>query len=172
MATNLVLDVMAPAVAGWLLTYAIHSTLLLGLAAVLSIRWREQHAWLDWLWKVALVGAVVTTTAQSGLRLQPLGGRWSPWRAAEAGPVEVNVPSRLPAADMTAAVHRSDVAQPDATAPCCSDVPQLSARGRSVAVWSKDTVQRIAGIVRSYWPAVLVALWLLIAALGVLRFAR
>src|ERR671923_1401596 len=77
--TTSVFATIVQAVAGWLLTYAIHSTLLLGLAWLLAERLREQHAWLDWIWKVALVGAVITTTAQSALRVQPLAGRWSPW---------------------------------------------------------------------------------------------
>src|ERR671924_2325483 len=80
--TTSVFAAVVQAVAGWLLTYAIHSTILLGLAWLLAERLREQQAWLDWIWKVALVGAVVTTTAQSALRVQPLGGRWSPWPTA------------------------------------------------------------------------------------------
>src|SRR5687768_1928806 len=164
MATNLVLDVMAPAVAGWLLTYAIHSTILLGLAAVLAGRWREQHAWLDWLWKVALVGAVVTTTAQSALQVQPLGGRWSPWRAAEAAPADVRDLNRLPADDGLH-LNTSDVAQAETAVACCGTgaSQQQSTSARGVATAWNDTVRAIAGFVRSYWPGVLGALWLLIA---------
>lgn len=66
-------DSLAPGIAAWLLTYAIHSTVLLGLAwLVLRVR-RAEPAVADLLWKVALVGGVVTATAQAALDLRPAG---------------------------------------------------------------------------------------------------
>jgi HEAT repeat protein/beta-lactamase regulating signal transducer with metallopeptidase domain len=141
---------------------------------VLAVKWREQHAWLDWLWKVALVGAVVTTTAQSGSRVQPLGGRWSAWLVAEAAPADVRDLYRLPTADGTAHLHPSDVAQAETAVPCCGSggSQQQATSARGVATASNDMIRGIGGFVRSYWPGVLGALWLLIAVVGVLRFAR
>lgn len=66
-------DSLAHGIAAWLLTYAIHSTVLLGLAwLVLRVR-RAEPAVADLLWKVALVGGVVTATAQAALDLRPAG---------------------------------------------------------------------------------------------------
>jgi HEAT repeat protein/Zn-dependent protease with chaperone function len=71
------LDAAAAVVLSWLLTYAIHSTILLTLAAVAARRLAEQHGWLDLIWKTALIVPLVT----SGLHLDPialpLGKRWT-----------------------------------------------------------------------------------------------
>jgi HEAT repeat protein/beta-lactamase regulating signal transducer with metallopeptidase domain len=54
----------------WLLTYAIHSTLLLGLAWVVTRRFRLEPAASDLVWKVALLAGLVTGTIQSRLELR------------------------------------------------------------------------------------------------------
>ena len=61
--------------AAWLLTYALHSTLLLGAAAVLTWRWVRGESWRETLWKAALVGGVVTATAQVLTDYSSLAGR-------------------------------------------------------------------------------------------------
>ncbi len=61
----------------WLLTYLIHSTLLLSLAWLVTSRVRggaRAPALRDMIWKAALVGGLATATLQTGLELQPLGG--------------------------------------------------------------------------------------------------
>ncbi len=63
----------AESAAAWLLTYALHSTVLLGLAwLVVRIR-RAEPATAEILWKVALIGGVVTASLQSALDLRPAG---------------------------------------------------------------------------------------------------
>ena len=57
---------------GWLLTYAVHSTVLLGGAWWLARRLRTAIA-RDLLWKTALFGALVTATVQGGLGIRPAG---------------------------------------------------------------------------------------------------
>lgn len=79
----------------WLLTYTLHSTLLLG-GIWLVTRWdRVSDALRDTLWKVALVGGLVTATVQAAtgwqpataLRLEDAALRASaPWSAAAAEP--------------------------------------------------------------------------------------
>ncbi|HEU4556722.1 MAG TPA: M56 family metallopeptidase [Longimicrobium sp.] len=65
------------AAAAWLLAYAVHSTLLLGAAALLT-RWAVRDpAWRETLWKAALVGAVVTVSVQTLVDFRPAVGRWS-----------------------------------------------------------------------------------------------
>ena len=54
----------------WLLTYAIHSTLLLGVAWVVTRRGRLDPAASDLVWKVALLASLVTGTIQSRLQLR------------------------------------------------------------------------------------------------------
>ncbi|HEX2080942.1 MAG TPA: HEAT repeat domain-containing protein [Longimicrobium sp.] len=59
--------------AAWLLTYAMHSTLLLAAAALLARRVRGE-AWRETLWKAALVGGLVTATAQTQSGYDPAFG--------------------------------------------------------------------------------------------------
>ncbi|MEX2281904.1 MAG: M56 family metallopeptidase, partial [Gemmatimonadota bacterium] len=67
------------ALAAWLLTYAVHSTLLLGIAYVLLRRTRPA-ATRDFFWKLTAFGAVLTASMQSVIarsdRVEPLAGRW------------------------------------------------------------------------------------------------
>jgi beta-lactamase regulating signal transducer with metallopeptidase domain len=74
-------DIALP-LAAWLLTYALHSTLLLCAAALISRRLRGE-AWRETLWKAALVGGLLTATAQSVSGYQPPVGRWALAPAAE-----------------------------------------------------------------------------------------
>jgi HEAT repeat protein/beta-lactamase regulating signal transducer with metallopeptidase domain len=57
----------------WLLTYAIHSTALLGLVWLLTRVRRLPPVATDVLWKVALFGGVVTASVQQRLDVQPSG---------------------------------------------------------------------------------------------------
>ncbi|MBP6774589.1 MAG: HEAT repeat domain-containing protein [Gemmatimonadaceae bacterium] len=57
----------------WLLTYAIHSTAMLAIAWMLS-RWaRLSTHTLDFVWKLALVGGLLTSSAQLLLGVRPTG---------------------------------------------------------------------------------------------------
>jgi HEAT repeat protein/beta-lactamase regulating signal transducer with metallopeptidase domain len=63
--------------AAWLLTYALHSTVLLAAAALLTGRWVRGEAWRETLWKAALVGGVLTATVQSTGWMAGDLGRWN-----------------------------------------------------------------------------------------------
>ncbi len=66
----------ASIVAAWVLTYALHSTLLLGAAWLgLQIARNTTHALRDRVWKIALFGGFATAMLQVGLGFEPLGGR-------------------------------------------------------------------------------------------------
>jgi HEAT repeat protein/beta-lactamase regulating signal transducer with metallopeptidase domain len=54
----------------WLLTYAIHSTVLLGIAWIATRRLHLEPGASDILWKVALLASLVTGTIQSRLELR------------------------------------------------------------------------------------------------------
>ncbi|MCA9689871.1 MAG: hypothetical protein KC636_09690 [Myxococcales bacterium] len=63
------------ALAAWLFTYGIHSTLLLAAAALLAGRLSLPSR--EALWKTALVGGLLTATLQVGLLRQPLLASWT-----------------------------------------------------------------------------------------------
>ena len=67
------MDTIMKTALAWLLTYAIHSTLLLGLAWAVTRRDTLSAYRRDFIWKLALVGAVVTASAQLGLGVRPMG---------------------------------------------------------------------------------------------------
>ncbi|MFT5285770.1 MAG: hypothetical protein ACI8TQ_001938 [Planctomycetota bacterium] len=60
----------------WLMTYALHSTVLLGGAWLLfKIASGTPERIRDGLWKLAMIGGVVTATTQVGMGVKPFGGR-------------------------------------------------------------------------------------------------
>jgi hypothetical protein len=59
---------------GWLVTYLIHSTILLGLAWGLDRLLRGRPHWQEPVWKMALIGGLLTATVQTGAGLRPWGG--------------------------------------------------------------------------------------------------
>ena len=62
----------------WLSTYLLHSTVLLGIAALVSRLSRGRHrAAREAVWKAALIGGLITTTLQLALGVVPLAGSWS-----------------------------------------------------------------------------------------------
>lgn len=67
----------ANALAGWLLTYALHSTILIGailLVTSTSVGRRLAAAHGTWLWRFALVGAIASASLQSVRAAAPLAG--------------------------------------------------------------------------------------------------
>src|SRR5438132_10676971 len=63
------MSALASSLLAWLLTYLIHSTVLLGVAWAVTRRGRLEPAASDLLWKVALLAGLVTGTIQSRLAL-------------------------------------------------------------------------------------------------------
>jgi beta-lactamase regulating signal transducer with metallopeptidase domain len=63
-----------PEISGWLLTYTVHSTVLL-LGAWLIADRVHSHRVREALWKTALFGGFVTATGQTLLQVRPLAGR-------------------------------------------------------------------------------------------------
>ena len=95
---------LASSLFAWLLTYLIHSTVLLGGAWLVTRRRRLEPAVTDLLWKVALLASLVTGTMQTRLRLStpaavtlPVAGVPRP-----ATPSLPAVPLRDPTADSSA----------------------------------------------------------------------
>src|SRR6185437_12150944 len=87
----------------WLLTYLIHSSVLLGLVWLLTRRGRLEPAASDLLWKVALLAGLVTGTIQSRLQLStpaavmlPPAAPTDPGREPEVGAATPTDPGRKP----------------------------------------------------------------------------
>lgn len=70
-------DALSTRAVAWAATYAVHSTLLLGIVAVATHRLVRSDAWREVLWRGALLGSVATATLATALPLEPLAGRWS-----------------------------------------------------------------------------------------------
>ncbi|HEX8906747.1 MAG TPA: M56 family metallopeptidase, partial [Longimicrobiaceae bacterium] len=111
---------LAERLGAWLLAYALHSTILLGAAALASARLRD-HAWRETLWRTALVGGVLTVTLQAVAGYSPSFVRWTPSRAAvEARPSpSAPVPPRTnaPAAAANLPATPAPAAQPASPQP-------------------------------------------------------
>jgi HEAT repeat protein len=146
----------ATTLSSWLLTYWLHSSLLLGLAW-LSARWVASPALREALWKTALLGGVATATVHSlgvGPRATTFAVRTAvtapraaaPVRLAEATPPAPSTSRLNPTGDERSA---TDPAVPPAASPRSLD-------GRDDTGWSA--------------PVALVAAWSSIAGLLVLVF--
>jgi HEAT repeat protein len=149
---------LAERAAAWLLAYAIHSTLLLGAAAVITARLRD-HGWRDTLWRAALVGGVVTVGAQAALGYNPAAGGWSP-----AAPFHASADLAPSApADLAPATPGADAAP---SIPRPAAIPAAGGQG--------DVARPAASAASPWWPAAdwrnaLLAAW---AAGALLLLAR
>ena len=81
-----------PGVVAWLLTYAVHGSLLLSLAW-LCTRYVRPYRLKEILWKTALVGGILTATLQVALGISPLTGRFDLLSNASTGPHARQIPT-------------------------------------------------------------------------------
>ncbi|HEU5050881.1 MAG TPA: hypothetical protein VFU00_11180, partial [Gemmatimonadales bacterium] len=126
----------------WLLTYALHSTLLLGGAWLLTERGPvHSHRLRDLFWKTALAGSIVTATAQVALQRAD----WTRGLAPAATPSVVIAPGDLP-------------------------MPMPVGLGRRAVPEAGSAGYQAAGTAPALpLAAVLVGLWGLVAAAGIAR---
>lgn len=82
--------------AAWLLTYALHSTLFLGLAWLAARRLRKMPAVEEAVWRFALVAGLVTASIQLASGREPLAGRWNLAAAQDAPAVSASVATPAP----------------------------------------------------------------------------
>ena len=158
----------------WLLTYLLHSTILLGgawlLSATRTVRSALAH---DTLWKVCLVGGLVTATVQTAFPFDGPGRRfWLPGGSAAQAQAAVSASPAASApiasasqADRRAAVQGSSPAAPYALAPSTGDAGPGSFRApvsASVpATPGPNPQSRTPGVA---WPLILLGVWLFGAA--------
>jgi beta-lactamase regulating signal transducer with metallopeptidase domain/HEAT repeat protein len=114
-------------IAAWLLTYALHSTVLLAAAALLTARWVRGEAWRETLWKAALLGGIVTASVQSaGWMISDLG-RWELFVLRSTASESAAPAVELPASASIA------TASPAAVAPAIDNAPAPSQSPAPVA---------------------------------------
>ena len=130
----------ATTIASWLLTYLIHSTVLLGAAWLISRFLGDRRLALqEALLRLALVGGLLSTTLQLGFGVQPLAGGFSiegPGVPVAASPV-VDSPAFVP--DIAAGSHPSAARNAGAPWPvmlivlwCLGSALALLTLGRSI----------------------------------------
>ena len=137
----------------WLMTYAIHSTILIGGLLLLSSttfgrRFLAGHG--SWTWRFALVGALVTASLQSVRSVSPLAGT-------------LRLDSDTPARTLVRVdVRRADIEGPNA------------AGHRGSIAWNpldgRRTIVTSSLEVRPLWPLLVLGAWFVIAAGLVSRF--
>jgi HEAT repeat protein/beta-lactamase regulating signal transducer with metallopeptidase domain len=154
------LDAASAAILSWLLTYLIHSTILLGAAVAIAARFADEHTWLDRIWKTALLGPLVTASVQIGSDAFPLGGRWP---IGVAAPVAVLRP--MPPAPR---IETPQEQPPTGSLPSSPAIVRGGQRVRpaSQAATSASTPRTVVRV----WPVVAVGFWLAIGAIGLVRF--
>lgn len=82
-------DSLALPVLAWLLTYALHSTLLLGIAWLATRgEWTRSARVKEILWRTALLGGLFTASVQLAVVRDPFAGRWHLGTQASAAALE------------------------------------------------------------------------------------
>lgn len=140
-----------------LLTYLLHSTLLLGAALGARLVLRDRClGWQEALLRAALVGGVVTTILQVGLGLQPASGAWRLAPATSSSAVTAHVPDVVRAPLRATTVERSG--EPAWATPPAEAATRTRAPVPDPTRWPG-------------WRRWLVGVWAVLATLGLLRLA-
>jgi hypothetical protein len=106
-----VAELAALPVFAWLVTYALHSTLLLGAAWLLTRRLDARALGLrERVWKFAVLGGFATAALQVGSGVEPLLGRVELALAADQAPRDAAQPAAAEAAEQSTRAARIDAA--------------------------------------------------------------
>ncbi|MDY6877877.1 MAG: SUMF1/EgtB/PvdO family nonheme iron enzyme [Chloroflexota bacterium] len=162
-----------PVTVSWLLTYAIHSTLLLGLIWLITLYVRS-HRLKDLLWKTALVGGVLTATFQVFWGLKPLTGQLDLLSSSE--PVRLSQVQGEITPETVTAAHSASEASLDRGWELTRS-PSSVMPGTGAGEQVRERAIRITMLLRDYLASVLrsgggwlFGLWLVGAAAAGLRF--
>lgn len=156
--------------AAWLSSYALHSTILLGLAWLVVRSRRVGPSAAEMIWKAALVGGVLTATAQGMLGVQPAGS-WSFAPEILAGDQSTGAGD----VQQASAALTSGSTLPDASAPLFAD-PQLSPAAKTNLESANDAAAGASTVDASSasMPALstlVASAWLLVATLLIVGYA-
>lgn len=147
---------MVTTILSWVLTYALHSTVLI-LSIWLVCRYvpRLSLATQEVLWKVALGGAIVTSSVQLGAGVQPPWGHFAMPQALATETAVATAPASTPAATPSTIQHRA------------GDLTIVAKRTPSLA--TPASVSTMAPQEPSAWPWVLFSLVAAGSTLGLVR---
>lgn len=148
------LDTSAALLLAWLATYAVHSTIMLAAAALVAWRFADHHAWLDVVWKTALVAPLVTASLNLESFALPLGGQWT-----VPGVVRPEV------TQLAAPQTEAQASQPSRA------VDRATERPESNRASSANAATRLSPQTTNVqWPLVAVVAWLILATVLVVRY--
>lgn len=120
----------------WLLTYAIHSSILLSLAWLLVRARRWSPGGAELLWKSAMLGAIVTASAQLSLDLRPAG---TVVLTRDAGSAKREAPAQLAGArrtsELTPSVSQLPLPASPAPFPDAGQTITMTKSGAVVLAW-------------------------------------
>lgn len=152
----------------WLLTYLVHSTILLGGAWVLSAAGivRSPVA-KDTLWKVCLVGGLLTATVYSAFPYQPYASHVLLPSAAQPAPAAAPAIEPIAAAP-AAPVRVSGTASWSGGSPV-RRAPSVAGSGAVAPVSADPTPYTLLPTPSLSWPQLFLGAWLAIALVLVLR---
>ncbi len=148
----------------WVLTYAVHSTLFLGMTWMVTRAVRSE-VWRECLWKVALIGGVVSASAVAVLAYRPVMGVWAP-----AATRSQNDPAAMAVGSGLNEVGSSGRAQAARTGP--GPAADASRRGATRSRSSTGGADPRNGGRRPPMEAMLLVVWAGIASVLVVRLAR
>lgn len=151
--------------AAWLLTYALHSTLLLAGAALLARRVRGE-AWRETLWKAALVGGIATATLQTQSGYDPPAGTWRLGSPAAVAAGDAGAPARPAPAIQTPADAAPQSASMESAASTASS--EAASASTPPAPSAERTESNVSFSIRPLLDLA-VAVWAVIAALLIVR---
>ena len=162
----------AVVVLSWLLTYAVHSTLLLAAAAAAAWRLADRPAWLDRIWKTAVIAPLLTASLPVHRVMPPITGLWAV-RTSSAR-VDHSALASMPPIETPAPAPTSPAAGRGAGK---SDRPSGPVRDPGVAAVSLESTQAVdaagAGLAAraaASWPAIAASAWLIIAVVRIAHF--
>jgi len=138
----------------WLFTYAVHSTILLAGAFVLT-RFVSAEAWRDTIWKAALVGGLVSSTLAALPSYDPPAGLW---HAGEVVRFEQPALGPGPTVDPLPGRSATEAAPPEVTSAGASESGASGARPGGEAAARPTTL-----------AVILVAGWIFVALLLLAR---
>lgn len=165
----------------WLSTYALHSTVLLLLAWLASVgmsrvqRLRDSIAAVrECVWKVALVGGIVTATLQMTLGIEPVSARWT---IARASPVASAPPARVrePVSFAVDGARKSPPIERARFVPWQDELagqPARVPRDLASASLEPPVDPALSTTLPPMWIRLAVAAWLLVVAAGLVMWAE
>ncbi|HET7778713.1 MAG TPA: hypothetical protein VFL07_09185, partial [Rudaea sp.] len=156
------------AIAGWLLTVALHGSVFLAAAWLIDRSWNAPpNAWRELMWRVALFGALITASLQPITGLSPVAARWQLAGSAEASSAIAPVQTASTLAD----AQSMSVGAPVAARHSIVSAPAAIPAGIASATATRGAAL-FAPLRALKWPAWIVGFWLLGALFALTRVLR